>query len=87
MLICTYGYRQPPYGIKAMFSWDNGKTWDYGYDIYVNNVNDDLGYPSSVELDDGSILTVFYAHPSANEPAVIMQQKWQFTDEPDSSPD
>lgn len=80
VLICTYGYRQPPYGIKAMFSRDNGRTWDHGYDVYVNNVSSDLGYPSSVELDDGSILTVFYAHPGENEPAVIMQQKWQFTE-------
>lgn len=78
MLICTYGYREAPYGIKAMFSSDNGKTWDYGYDIYVNNVCGDLGYPSTVELDDGSLLTVFYAHPKEGEPAVIMQQKWSF---------
>ena len=78
MLICTYGYREKPYGIKAMFSNDNGESWDYGYDIYVNDFSSDLGYPSSVELDDGSILTVFYAHPGKNEPAVIMQQKWSF---------
>lgn len=81
MLICTYGYRKYPYGIKAMFSKDNGRTWDSGYDIYVNGVSGDLGYPSSVELDDGCILTVFYAHPGAAEPAVIMQQKWRFTNE------
>ena len=78
VLICTYGYREAPYGIKAMFSDDGGKTWDCGHDVYVNNVNDDLGYPSSVELEDGSILTVFYAHESDDGPAVIMQQKWSF---------
>lgn len=80
-LICTYGYREAPYGVKAMFSKDNGKTWDVGYDLYVNGVSDDLGYPSSVELSDGSILTVFYAHPAKDEPAVIMQQKWRFDDD------
>lgn len=78
LLICTYGYREYPYGIKAMFSSDEGKSWDYGYDIYVNGINDDLGYPSTVELEDGTLLTVFYAHPSENEPAMIMQQKWRF---------
>ena len=78
MLICTYGYREAPYGVKAMFSADNGKTWDYGYDIYVNNVSGDLGYPSTVELKDGSLITVFYAHPRVGEPAVIMQQSWRF---------
>ena len=78
MLICTYGYRQTPFGVKAMFSKDNGETWDAGYDIYVNGVSSDLGYPSTVELSDGSMLTVFYAHPAEGAPAVIMQQRWTF---------
>ncbi len=81
MLICTYGYREAPFGIKAMFSSDGGKTWDVGNDIYVNNVDSDLGYPSTVELKDGSLLTVFYAHQSGGQPAVIMQQKWRFANE------
>lgn len=80
MLICTYGYRNPPYGIKAMFSYDSGKTWDCGYDIYVNNVSDDIGYPSTVELDDGTLLTVFYARTSDEKPCEIMQQKWKLGD-------
>ena len=64
--------------VGGMFrSFDEGKTWDAGYDLYVDNVSGDLGYPASIELADGSILTVFYAHPSAEEPAMIMQQKWR----------
>ncbi|MBQ2974316.1 MAG: exo-alpha-sialidase [Clostridia bacterium] len=79
VLVCTYGYRNPPYGIKVMFSEDSGKNWDCGYDIYLSDVNDsDIGYPSSVELADGSILTVFYALDGEGGPAVIMQQKWCF---------
>lgn len=81
ILISTYGYREAPYGIKAMFSKDNGETWDTGYDIYINGITFDLGYPCSVELKDGSILTVFYAHENHDKPAVIMQQKWSFEDE------
>lgn len=77
VLISTCGDREPPYGIKVMFSRDNGETWEYGHDIYVNHVSPDLGYPSTVELNDGSMLTVFYAHPQENEPAVIMQQHWR----------
>ena len=64
-----------------MFSSDGGKTWDTGNDIYINNVNGDLGYPSTIELRDGNLLTVFYAHQSEDQPAVIMQQKWRFEDE------
>lgn len=78
-LICTYGYREKPYSIKAMFSFDNGKTWETGYDIFVSDADtSDVGYPSTAELPDGSLLTVFYAHNDEDSPAVIMQQKWIF---------
>ena len=82
LLVCTYGYRgeplrTPPFGIKVMFSQDNGETWSKSEDIYVNEISLDLGYPSTVELKDGSLLTVFYAHLAPDEPAVILQQKWR----------
>lgn len=76
MLITTYGYREEPAGIKAMFSTDGGKTWDAGYDVYVNGVSFDIGYPSTVELNDGTFITVFYAHTEDDGPARIMQQHW-----------
>lgn len=78
MLISTYGFREAPYGIRAMFSKDNGKTWDIDNNIYINGLNSDLGYPSTVELKDGNMITVFYARAEENGPAVIMQQKWRF---------
>ena len=77
-LISVYGYRSYPFGIKAMFSYDGGKSWDTDHDIYTNEASWDLGYPSTVELNDGSLLTVFYAKASEDAPAVIMQQKWRF---------
>lgn len=76
-LISVYGFRCEPYEIRAMISLDNGNTWDINHVIYTNNVNGDFGYPSTVELSDGSLLTVFYAHPDAASPAVIMQQRWK----------
>lgn len=83
LLICTYGFRgdpmgNPPFGIRVMFSRDGGETWSHSEDIYENTITLDLGYPSTVELNDGTLLTVFYAHPEADEPAVILQQKWRF---------
>lgn len=80
-LISTYGYREEPYGIKAMVSRDNGKTWEKGQYIYENTVGWDLGYPCTVELPDGDLLTVFYAHEEEGGPAVIMQQKWRLENE------
>lgn len=77
-LIAVYGYREKPYGIKAMFSYDGGETWDTDNVIYTSDISSDLGYPASVELSDGSILTVFYTHHNKDSSAVIMQQKWRF---------
>lgn len=80
VLISTYGHRHAPFGIKAMFSKDGGKTWDSDYDLYITEVSPDLGYPSTIEMEDGSLLTVFYAKESIEAPAVIFQQKWRFED-------
>lgn len=80
MLICTYGYRVTPFGIKAMFSKDNGETWNTDYDIYVNHISNDIGYPSTVELSDGSLLTVFYACTEEGGPCTIQQIKWRFSE-------
>ena len=77
-LISVYGYRNPPYGIKAMVSDDGGKTWETGLDINVNGIDEDIGYPATVVLNDGSMFTVFYAHPEEDSPAVILGQKWTF---------
>jgi hypothetical protein len=63
-----------------MFSKDDGKTWDTCHEIWNKGVNSDLGYPASIELADGSLLTVFYAKETENGPAVIMQQRWRFED-------
>ncbi|MBQ3087996.1 MAG: exo-alpha-sialidase [Clostridia bacterium] len=76
VLIAAYGYRQAPYEIRIMFSKDNGNTWDKDHTLYVNGISGDLGYPATVELKDGSLLTVFYAKAEENGPCVIMQQKW-----------
>ena len=35
------------------------------------------GLSATVELKDGSLLTVFYALEKEGEPAVIMQQRWK----------
>jgi hypothetical protein len=59
MLICTYGYRVTPFGIKAMFSKDNGETWDTGYDIYVNHISDDIGYPQPLSFPTEVCLQYF----------------------------
>ncbi len=60
-VLCTYGYRRPPYGQRACLS-DDGVTWSLREEVVLRDdaPNGDLGYPASVELERGVILTVYY---------------------------
>ncbi len=61
-LVLAYGYRHPPYGIRAVISKDEGLTWGTDNIIVLRNdgAGYDLGYPRSMQLKDGTILTVYY---------------------------
>lgn len=73
-ILCSYGYRKAPSGVRAVLSDDSGQTWDL-QNMHVlrddggiasnlrsdqSKWHGDVGYPVSIELDDGSILTVYY---------------------------
>jgi hypothetical protein len=65
-VVVAYGRRKPPYGQRAAIS-DDGVTWRAEDEIVLRDdgPNEDLGYPASVELNDGTVLTVYYqSHPS-----------------------
>ena len=70
MFLCTYGYRRNPYGERARVSED-GVTWRQEGEVVLRDDADsvDLGYPASVELEPGKILTVNYQSPHADPPA------------------
>ena len=73
-LVSVYGYREKPYGIRAMFSRDGGETWDADWVLYDGGVSGDLGYPCTVERGDGSLLTVYYEN--IGDQSVIRQLIW-----------
>lgn len=77
-LLCTYGYRKAPYGQRACFSYDGGRTWDIEHEVIfrADAPNDDLGYPASVQLKDGSILSVYYQIDKAGEKTCLMATRW-----------
>lgn len=59
-LTAVCGHRNDPMGIRAMVSGNNGENRSDGLTV-CNTLkrNVDLGYPSSVELEYGSILKNF----------------------------
>ena len=62
----------------ACISRDEGKTWDVENEIILTGaMSRDLGYPSSVQLDDESILTVYYQAQKIGDPACLMSTHWR----------
>lgn len=47
-------------GIRVSMSDDEGESWGPARVLRDDFPNDDMGYPSSVELDDGRVLTVYW---------------------------
>lgn len=76
-ILCSYGFRKQPMGIRAKISVDDCKSWgkeiilrdDGGYPSELHKKKffksspdgwSDVGYPVSIQLQDESILTVYY---------------------------
>jgi hypothetical protein len=81
-LLVVYGVRREPFGEHACISKDGGQTWDVEHEITLRSApNGDLGYPSSVELDDGSILTVYYQVARPGEKTSLLSTHWKLNNE------
>jgi hypothetical protein len=76
-LLMSYGHRRKPLGNQARVSSDNGRTWSEAMMISSDGVTGDLGYPSTVELDDHSLVTVWYEVRPGNSNAVLRQARWK----------
>lgn len=76
-LVMTYGHRRKPFGNQARVSSDNGKTWSSEIIISGDGKGGDLGYPSTVELADGTLLTVWYEGMKEPKLAVLRQATWK----------
>lgn len=79
-LLMSYGYRRKPYGNQVRISEDRGGTWSAPISISTDGAGGDLGYPTTVELDDGSFVTVWYEKPADSPLAQLRQAKWKLAD-------
>ncbi|HXK45750.1 MAG TPA: sialidase family protein, partial [bacterium] len=59
-ILATYGYRSYPFGIRCSISEDEGNTWKHELIIRDDGGSWDLGYPVSIQLDSGEIVSVYY---------------------------
>ncbi|MFN0251676.1 MAG: sialidase family protein [Kofleriaceae bacterium] len=60
-LLMTYGRRVRPLGCATKTSRDGGATWtEHEVLLAGDGIGHDVGYPSTVQLDDGTLLTALY---------------------------
>ena len=76
-LLMTYGHRRPPFGNQARLSTDHGRTWSEPLIVSGDGAGGDLGYPSTVQLDDGTLVSVWYEAIRGSSRAVLRQAKWK----------
>lgn len=75
-LLMSYDSRAFPYGVAARISADHGATWSGQMNLTSYGKKRDQGYPSTVELGDGSLITVWYEVMPESPKAVLRQAKW-----------
>jgi len=79
-LLSAYGRRSGGSGEYACLSDDHGRTWNVKNEIKLaGHWNGDLGYPASVQLPDGTILTVYYQAEKKGEKPCLMGTLWRVT--------
>jgi len=71
--VCPFGKTQ------LVRSNDGGKTWDYPNEILIRDdaPNGDLGYPASLQMDDETILTIYYQIDRPGEKTCLMGTLWK----------
>ena len=68
-LLCTYGRRKAPFGIRASLSEDGGRTWQVESEIIIRDDlpsgwetggDSDVGYPTTIEYAPGELFCCYY---------------------------
>ena len=75
-LLMSYGHRRPPFGNQVRLSEDHGRTWSEPALLSSEGYSGDLGYPSTAELANGDLLTVWYELLRESPRAVLRQARW-----------
>jgi hypothetical protein len=61
-VLLVTGFRNAPFGVRGVIG-DASHTFDWrnSFALVEDSTNVDTGYPSSVRMEDGRVLTFYYA--------------------------
>lgn len=82
VVVLSYGYRLNPTGARARLSYDGGKTWtdEIVISTCANPASGDLGYSSTAELEDGSLITAYYQKSEADTFCSLLYTTWKLVE-------
>ena len=67
-ILLNFGVRHEPFSVQGMVSRDFGHTWLKTRLLYADDLpGTDIGYPSTVRLTNGKLITVYYRAGSKND--------------------
>ena len=72
----TYGWRNAPYGVRAMLSSNEGLDWGPEIILRDDGANWDLGYPRTVQRSDGKCVTAYYFNDRQGKERYIAATTW-----------
>ena len=75
-LSLVYGSRRAPYGMYAVLSEDQGRTWTPPVTLRDDAVDWDLGYPRAVQRADGVVAAAYYYNDRKGPERYIAATLW-----------
>lgn len=79
-ILLVYSHRLPHCGARGRISCDGGYTWS-DEEIIIsesfNPENHDLGYPSTIRLDDGTLITTYYQAYREDKTPSVLYTRWR----------
>lgn len=75
-IVITYGWRHAPYGIRAIISNDEARTWSGEIILRDDGNSWDLGYPRTVQRGDGKCVTAYYFNDGSSKERYIAATIW-----------
>ena len=83
-LLCTYSNYHVPFGVSAILSADQGRTWDLDHTIRLSTSNGIwVGWPVTLQLPDRSLITSYAATAYPEQPPDKVTSevvRWQLPD-------
>jgi hypothetical protein len=76
-LVLIYGNRDKSYTIGARISEDDGQSWSDEITLRDGGGNHDIGYPRTVVLPNGTVVTTYYFNDQPNGERFIEATIWK----------